>query len=293
MSQETTTLHMLAEEMLPGIEPFPFTKVIWHSVDAKEEWERIVERSRSLHDQAEYEMVRQGYRRCATVHISPWNYDEMMERIISDGLVWLPMVRTKNYGGFSHKHYPTHPGDPDSSVYGVLARTLDDAEAFREATRGNGSGSDHITIGELLGFPRCCAEKFNEWWPTYIDPVYQAAEISEHTVFETENYSGLKVTPHIATQQMLRYAGFRLCSHFPCSLECEASIEVGRAWREVMRSIDPKAYEYFERVMTLPGEWSCLHGIAQVETPHFTIVTNSMPTKGKWVVRWDEVKGYE
>lgn len=286
-----TTLKMPPFEMLPGVEPYPFTKIVWHSVEAKQEWEHIVERSRGLHDEAEYEMVRQGFRRCATVHISPWNYDQMMEKIQADGLVWLPIVRTKNYNGFSHRHFPTHPGDPNSSVYGVLARNVEDAELFREASNSN--PTDHVTIGELLGFPRCCCDKFNEWWPTYIDPVYQAAEVSPHEIFEEENYKGLKVTPHIATHQMMRYVGFRLCSHFPCSLDCEASIEIGKAWRQVMRSIDPKGYEYFERVISLPGEWTCLHGIAQVETPHFTIITNSMPTKGKWSIRWDEVKGFE
>lgn len=283
------------QEMIQGLSPFPFTKVIWHSVDQMQEWGPILKRAAGLHDKAEYEMVKLGHRACATLHLSPSTYDKWIERIQSDGLVWLPIQWTKNYSGFAHQHYPTKPGDPDSSVYGVLARNIRDAEEFREASSyyAPKKNVDHETIGRLLGFPECCVKAFCEWWPRWVDPVNKAAEASPHEIVDLETHKAIKVTPHVATNQMLRYSGYRLTSHFPCSLNCEASKEVGKVWLDTCKKIDPKGTEYLLRILTLPGEWSCLHGIAQVETPHFTIVTNSMPTRKKIAVKWDEVENFE
>lgn len=281
---------MLPGEMIAGLDIYPLAQVVWNSPEAMEQWGPILRRAQGVHDLAEYEMVKQGARRCATLHITPRDYDRMMEQIQRDRLVWLPITRTRNYSGFSHKHFPVEELDANSSVYGVLANNLDDAEAFRGASVGQ--RTDHKAIGELLGFPTCCCEAFVRWWPTYFDPVYQCAEASEHQVLKLENYEALVVAPHIATHQMLRYAGFRLTSHFPCRLDCEASIEVGKTWLEVATKADPQGVEALLKILSLPGEWSVLHGIAVVETPHFTIVTNSLPTKSKWAVRWKSVRGY-
>lgn len=280
---------MTPEDLLPELDPFPFVSVIWNSVDAMRRWKPVLDRARAVHDRAEYWMVLEGKRRCATMHISPQNYDTWIEQLTADGLVWLPIQRTRNYSGFAHRHYPVQELDGNSSVYGVLARTKEDAEAFRAASSRREGGADHVTIGELLGFPRCCAEAFVKWWPTFYDPVYQCAQESPHVVWEGENYSALLVQPHIATQQMLRYAGFRLTSHFPCRLDCKASIEVAKDWLDVARRHDPQGTECLLEILSLPGEWSVCHGIAVVETPVFTIVTNSMPTKARWTVRWESV----
>ena len=282
---------MPADDMVRGVDPFPFTRLVWHSVDKQKEWEPIVRRAARVHEQAEYEMVKQGERACATLHISPSNYDIWMERIMTDKLIWLPIQRTRNYQGFSHKHFPTHAGDPNSSVYGVLARTKEEAEEFRAASMGR--RTDHSVIGRLLGFPECCIRTFNEVWPSFFDPVYQSAQAMYHEEVDLGTHRAIRVTPHVATNQMLRYSGFRLTSHFPCRLDCEATIEEGKKWLRVSKRIDPQGTEYLLRVLRLPGEWSVLKGVAQVETPHFTIVTNSMPTRNKWAVVWDEVKDYD
>jgi hypothetical protein len=34
----------------------------------------------------------------------------------------------------------------------------------------------------------------------------------------------------------------------------------------------------------MPLSWSCLHGVAIVETQAFTVITNSLPTKERWTV---------
>lgn len=279
---------MDASSFVGNVDVFPFSQIIWNSVDDKNKWEPILNKARKVHDMLEYEMVRHGIRKCATLHLSPKTFDKQIEQLQADHMVWIPLQRTKNYGGFSHKHYSVNELDLNCSVYGVLARNMEDAEAFKIAST---SGSaDHKKIGELLGFPQCCSEAFVNWWPTYFDPVYQAAQTTSGAKIEHgENYDVLTVTPHIATQQMLRYVGLRLTSHFPCSLECEATKRIGKLWLDLGMEVDRQGTEALLKILSLPGEWSCCHGVAVVELEPFTIVTNSLPTKRKWAVRWKEV----
>lgn len=276
---------MNTNDLLP-IDISPFTRVIWNSTEARERYEPLLQKAAPLHDRAEYEMVRQEKRRCGTLHLAPHNYHQLVDRLQKDGMVWLPIQWTKNYHGFSHRHLPTVPGDSDSSCYGVMARNLEDAEAFRTASayQGRNKGEvDHEAIAELLGFPACCGEFFvDKWGEGYFDPVWQSAEdtaganvIADRTI---------EVEGSIHTHQMLRYYGLRTTSNFPCSLDCEDTIKLGDAWLEVMRSMDPVATNYLIEILSMPLAWSCLHGVTTVETPAFTLITNSLPTKERWTV---------
>jgi hypothetical protein len=276
---------MTPDDLL-NIEVRPFTRLVWNSTEAREKYEPLVQKAASLHDRAEYEMVRQEKRRCGTLHLYPHNYHDLIDRIQKDGMVWLPIQWTKNYHGFSHRHLPTVPGDPDSSCYGVIARNLEDAEAFRTASayQGRNRGEvDHEVIAELLGFPACCAKFFvDKWGAGYYDPVWQSAEATEGAKLITDRT--IEVEGNIHTHQMLRYYGFRTTSNFPCSLDCEDTIRIGDTWLEVMRSIDLVTTDYLIEILSMPLSWSCLHGVAIVETQAFTVITNSLPTKERWTV---------
>lgn len=277
---------MQVSDLVQEVDVHPFCDAVWNTPEYEEEWGEKFRLARGLHHRLEYEMVKQGKRKCATLHISPFNYDKEIERFMEDGLVWLPVQRTKCYNGFSHKHFPVDRMDMDSNVYGVLAQNYDDAFNFRVASKGQ--GADHELIGELLGFPECCCEGFTGWWPEYYDPVYQCALGKE----ENEGRTVAVDSIHIATHQMMRYVGLRLTSHFPCRLDCEASIEVGKDWYDVAKDFDPKGLKALEEILSLPGEWSVLHGIVVVTTEPFTFISNSLPTQKEWTVKWDHVEGY-
>ncbi len=276
----------MKKEDLLTIDVPPFTRLVWNSDEARSRYEHVLNKAASLHDKAEYEMVRRGKRKCGTLHLAPHNFHIFIERLQKDGMVWLPIQWSKSYSGFSHYHLPTTVGDPNSSCYGVIAKNMEDAEAFRTASAYNGRNAgqvDHEIIGELLGFPQCCAKNFvDQWAEGFFDPVWQSAigtkasRVVEDRVVEVEG--------HIHTNQMLRYFGFRTTSHFPCSLDCEDSIAIGDVWLEVMREIDPEATSCLTEVLEKPLIWSCLHGIATIETPEFTCITNSLPTKDRWSV---------
>lgn len=263
---------------------FPFTRVIYNSPKAQEIWEPKIKRASSIHNEAEFEMVRMGYRRAATLHISPYDYEKSIEKIIRNGLAWLPIQRTKNYNGFSHKHFPTDPEDPDSSVYGVLAKTIEDAEMFRNASRGQ--ATDHNIIGELLGFPQCCRDFFDTvWMAGYIDPIWQAAEKTEGAEKLSDTHIILKkIYPE--AMQAFRYIGPRITSHLSCSFTCEESKKEGQKWIECMEKFDAEGLQAMMNILTLPFKWSVKWGVAIISTPHFRIITNSMAAKKEYIIEY-------
>lgn len=264
---------------------FPFTRIIYNSPEDKESWEPKILRSSALHNKTEFEMVRMGYRRVATMHITPRTYEKDIEIIIRNKLVWLPIQRTKSYSGFSHKHFPTDSSDPNSSVYGVLAQTLEDAEAFRNASQG--PNTDHNIIGDLLGFPLCCRDFFNTvWMDGFFDPIWQAAERTEEAQKISDTHIVLKkIYPEAI--QVFRYIGPRITSHLSCSFTCEESRNIGQKWIECMNIIDPEGFHDMMDILSLPWKWSVKWGIAIVTTPYFRVVTNSLPVKKEYIVEYN------
>lgn len=276
---------MIKEDLIENLDIFPFTRVIWHSRKFKKIWEPKFRNSAPLHHKSEYEMVKQGCRKCATLHFANHTFDSLIERVTEDGLYWLPIQRTKNYNGFSHQHFPTTANDPDSSVYGVLSSSIEDANMFREASGyfQDREKCDHGIIGKLLGFPECDYDFFNDVWMTgFFDPMWQQAVATKGAQMIGERT--IKVTGSIYNVQILRYTGHRFNSHFPHSLDCEKSLQTGENWEKIGNALNEVAVEDMKDILRLPMKWSCLHGIAQVETPYFTVLTNSMPTKEKWII---------
>lgn len=271
-------------ELLEDIDVYPFTRVIYNSKKESDEWAPKIRRAGSLYNTSEFEMVSMGYRKAGTMHISPQTYDIEIEKIIRNKMAWLPIIRTKNYEGFSHKHFPTNRNDMNSSVYGVMSKDIKTAEQFKEAS--NKRPVDHDSIGELLGFPKCCIDFFNkEWRKGFIDPIWQAAKRTKNVEFRSKNHVVLKkIYPEAV--QVFRYIGIRITSHLTCSFDCEKTKEVGAKWLECQRKIDPEAAENLLEILSLPFKWSVKWGIAIVQTPHFKIITNSVPSRCKYIVEF-------
>jgi len=277
---------MTKDDLLPELDIFPFTRTIWHNKSEVKLWKKKIEMAYPLHHRSEYEMVKQGYRKCATMHLKPQTFEKNIEKITKDKLVWLPIQRTKSYNGFSHKHFPTSGDDPNSSVYGVLARKIKDAKLFKESSRGD--KTDHSIIGNLLGFPKCAGYFFNDvWMKGFFDPMWQQATNTDNAKMIDERT--IKIKGSIYNNQLLRYIGLRFNSHLPCSFICEDSIEKGKQWEKVGKIQNEEAVNDLKDILNLDIKWTCLHGIAQIETKYFTIITNSLPTKEKWTILFKSI----
>jgi len=259
----------------------PFAKLVWNSTSITNKWSNVMAKAQDISFQAEYEMVRQGLREANVYHMYPHAFDRQIEQIMEDGLVFLPILRSRTYNGFSHKHYPTENLDSNSFVFGVVAESLDAAKKFREASKRG----DHITQGNMLGYPECCCKFFEKAWieQKALDPCYETAlNTPEHTI---EN-DVVSVEGNPCLNQMLRYFGLRIAPFFPCSFDCPEAIQVAKAWHLVMKCLDEDTTDKIVELLSQPLSWSLYKGIIEIKTPLFRGIVNGYSCDKRKELRW-------
>jgi hypothetical protein len=247
----------------------PFTKIAWNSDTIRKQWCGVLNSIRRIAFNSEYEMVKRGLRKANVSQMTPQNFDKEIEKITKDGFVFLPIVRSKTYKGFSHRHYPVNELDFDCFVYGVVAKDLETAREFVDASEKG----DHIVVGQLLGYPRCCCDAFQENWVNkkILDPCYEAAI---NTTGNKIDEIGVHVKAHPFINPMLRYFGIKIVPFFPCSFNCEAAIKVGKTWFNLMKNLNEEAAFATKELLELPISWSLHKGIIDIKTPLFRGIVN-------------------
>jgi len=239
-----------------------------------EEWMNRLNRMSRLVDESEYQMVKQEHREVATTNIDQYDLQKRLERFNKDGLIFTPLRKSGYYQGFGHKHKEVGPGDP-FYWYGCLTQTYKDAEKFKKADIGAGaqSESDHITIGLMLGFPKCCAEYFEKTFYTNYDPIWIGRKG--------------KINGYPECNVLLRYFGARITHHFSCSPTCEETRKIGQVWLKVMKDIDKELAQELYDLLAGPITWNSHHGVVQVETPYFLGLTHTFPLLEKpRIINW-------
>jgi len=230
--------------------------------------------------ETEYEMTHRGYRPVSIFHMVPENFDKEMEKILNDGMFFLPIDRAKRYQGVATSYEITSSLTPeDSFVYGVIARDLEDARAFKKAHVAN----DHVKMGELLGYPTCCTRFFSSTWPKFKDPIFELACNTRRRV--DPNYVVVREDNPLLRVHM-RYFGFRVIPWFPCSTLCQESSKLVEDWIETMRSIDEKTTNKIIEFLEMPSKWSLSKSQVIVEHPRFWGFSGSVNTSQKLEVQW-------
>ena len=260
----------------------PFTEVYWKSNRIMKEWRNKISKISRLAWDTEYEMVKLGHRKANVYHLHANSYDKDIERISLDGLVFLPILRSKTYDGFSHTHYPSDTLGQNVMVYGAMARDLKTAKKFRDANLKN----DHKAIGKLLGYPKCCCEYFNDIWLKngIVDPQYESALRTDVSV---KSKNSVLVKGHPYTNQMLRYFGIRITPWFPCSFSCKESIKRGEQWFKVISDTNKELSKELYYLLDQPMKWSLLNAIIYVDHPVFYGMANGYWTGKKKEVMWN------
>jgi hypothetical protein len=207
----------------------------------------------SIYKNVEYEMVRQKYRLADVYHLNSENYDIQIEKIMRDGLVFLPIRRVKKYNGFAHKHEYTDKLDQNSMIYGVVAQDLDIAQLFKELHTNDKKTVDHTKIGEFLGYPECCSNKFEEYFSKSYDPIWEISKATEGS-YEKD---GKLIVPHYDPflLQHIRYlGGSRIISWFPCNFLCENSIERSQNWFKVFKEISEESALFVKELLNVKNQ---------------------------------------
>jgi len=264
---------------LINVEMTPKNNIVWRTKELKEKFEPILNRISRAYYQAEIEMVARGHRLATVATVSSHAFENDISNFLEKGLIFKPIQRVKAYGGFAHKHEGAQPGDPNSFVYGVIAKDFEVLEAFysHNSITGKTDTTSHTDIGTFLGYPQCCREFFDHEWieQRWVDTIYQQALntggaelIADYTV---------KTGGHGFCNQALRYFGIRISPQLCHSWDCEATIEWAQLWYDIMYELDPEAAEWALILSEMPITWSALKGVAIVKTPIFVGTANTAP----------------
>lgn len=275
----------LLDIKLPSI-----TRMQFANLESKNIWEKKIEIGSRFYPQIEFQTVKHGVRKCMIAHnVDPFNLDNMMRNLSKQGLLFVPLSKegSKAEGGFGHVSNNYEEGD-HYGYRGVITSSIQYAEEFAHAhfTR------DDLKIGELLGFPNCCSQFFdNVWKQGYFDPIWQQAEntTSPETLKNRRDFSDpignlekklirfKKSDENHKILSTFRYIGIRIISHFACSFDCKESIGVANNWINLGRDLRIEGLDETLEILQLPFEWNCYKGLAEINTPVFKVVTSSMP----------------
>ena len=111
----------------------PFNKLCWRTKEIEDKWEPLRRRIYDCTQFAEYEMVKRKHRSCDVYDFNPQNVMLRLKKPVIDGLYHLPMLVSKMYGGYGHRHYVTKEFTNDTFIYGVVSNNLEDAITFHDA----------------------------------------------------------------------------------------------------------------------------------------------------------------
>lgn len=264
----------------------PFVRINYASAEIKEKWEPKIRKAEKVYYALELQTVIHGIRRATTRHVRPEELDYFVRELARMGLYFLPIHRVGVYKGFAHTMPPVEDGKP-YTFYGVVAKRLEDAELFYDCHKPGDAKIDHSTIGDLLGYPKCCQEFFNTVWASgYIDPVWQQAERLSDEYIKTKTETKIVVKDNIYHElsPMLRYIGVRFVPHIPCSLGCEHSAQMVKDWVQLARDLKLDGTDDLINLLHMPISWDALKGIAVIRTPLFKVTTNSVACYPKYVV---------
>lgn len=114
----------------------------------------------------------------------------------------------------------------------AIGNKLDNTEKFVEYIKND----NHRKMGKMLGYPDCCTEKFYNYFPDNTDN-WTGTIISDYVVSGIPEKENICQQPFVMNR-MLRYIQEVLIYHFPCSLNCSQSIDIGYQRYNQLKSVD-------------------------------------------------------
>jgi len=270
----------------------PFTQVVFTAFTPQELKE--LKYLGELAAYAEFESVVRDIRKVNVFHLDPFDVDNQLRKIINKGLVYYPIFRIKRFSGFAHKHTFAEEIDRDTVIYGVIAKNIEDAKKFDEASRK--IPSDHTTIGKLLGYPECDIEFFNKYYhnPNY-DLIPEIAlntkgvRVKEKIWDNGHSQIIIKVRGYPENNILFRYCGIRIIPHFPHSFDCKEAREFGKKFFELMKEKDERIANLFYKILSDRIVWDAWKGVVEVRHGWIFCVSNTYPFKNRITIIWENI----
>ncbi len=109
-----------------------------------------------------------------------------------------------------------------------------------------------LFLGNLLGYPSCCTERFEARWP-------QACQAHQGDVVPMILSEGGAGPFDWRTNILGRYFGVELLLHFPCNFSCEPSIALADRYRQALALWEGE--QKLESVLRAPALFSSTSGV--------------------------------
>lgn len=232
-----------------------FTRWIWLSEEARSVWQlRIAAISRAW-AQVEAASVVRGIRHSMLAFPAIEHLPKAVQDAADHGLLLLPLALESAGDSYSASSSAYKSGQPGK--YRCAVTRPEYAGRWLTAYREN----DELAIGELLGYPSCCAEFYRRVWVQQ-----QCVDTTEHMAI-----NGTEGPPE--ANILLRWLSVRLVPHLPCSFGCERTVKFGQALGELWELMGfGQELRWAHEMLSWPMEWSALHGVAEIRTPVLTIM---------------------
>lgn len=266
-----------------------FTRIIWHSAEAKAVWSERISKINQLWSEIERQAVVEGLRTSCLTFVDPQNLPEVSLWAAVRGLVVIPLGVNGVASQYSSTSSPVVAGG--KFQYRIVLTRPKFAAMWANVWTGHGAGTDNSAVGELLGYPPCCREFFEHVWVKErgVDTTW---EMAQRSLADPLGLSNIRIPAGSTRPEaniLLRWLGVRLVPHLPCSFHCQATVMAAKKYAELGRTINSEVVDWIYEMLDWPVQWSALHGIAEVRTPVLTVSTRTNATGSKLVVERDGI----
>jgi len=245
-----------------------FLRTIWASDDARAYWEPKIQAVSRAWPLVERATVERTLRPGALQSVAPEQMPELQQWSLRTGIPMVMVGMEGATGSYGNASIPYQAGAP--FTYRVYFGR--DPATFLEAWQD----SDNIAIGAMLGFPSCCVAFFEKYW--------RKQGWRDLTVPAIGDSDAANLIRH--TNVLLKPLGVRPVFHLPCSFLCQPTCELGEDILGLMPDLGyAQEAAWLEALLSMPMEWSSLHGVAMVVTPILKLVYASDPLPKKATFR--------
>lgn len=237
-----------------------WTRWAWASMVEREYWKPQFERLNGLRDHIEWLTLLEGIRPAIYQHVAPEKLLEKTTEAAKHGFIVRPIdivKRATNYTAARVEPTADSPWD-----YRVL---IGRQKMLPLILQTPDVASNAKVLGEILGYPECCREFFMRTWGAgQVDTTWDQYA-------ETGNANGA-----VEANMLWRWMGVRWVSHLPCSFQCEATIEIGKQTRELLKKHGyVEEVKIMDMILSWPVRWSGVNGIAEIVGPCLKVSTRT------------------
>ncbi|MGA9770746.1 MAG: HEXXH motif-containing putative peptide modification protein [Blastocatellia bacterium] len=256
-----------------------FVRYTWVSDRAKNIWKPRIQEVINRGLDAACMAVLSGARPCALRVIAAWQLFELYGKLPKLGLT-VEIFETREKLKSAYFNSPVaRAGRP--VYYNVVIGQKPQVADFKAAW-GN---DDYAELDRVSGYPECCRLFYQK---TCIDESLGDTTwpMALNTLGSDTDSTILEIAGPPATNMLWRSLGVRAVNHFPCRVDCKATIELAEEFLNAGRNAGYSTqFDWLLEILSWPAEWSALHGIAEIKTPVLKIATDTDATYEKYIVR--------